>query len=80
MPAGLSLKQRLLFLICSVIALTCLLGGLVLRSMHQQMMTDRQELIRGQVENALSLVASYEERAPPARCRRRKLSARRCWR
>ncbi|OQS39461.1 methyl-accepting chemotaxis protein [Chromobacterium haemolyticum] len=63
MRAGLSLKQRLLLLIFSVIALTCLLGGLVLRSMHQQMMADRQDLIRGQVENALSLVANYEEQA-----------------
>ena len=56
------------------------MGGLVLRSMHQQMMTDRQELIRGQVENALSLVASYEERAaagalPEAEAQRQALLA-----
>ncbi|OWY40320.1 chemotaxis protein [Xenophilus sp. AP218F] len=62
-PSALSLKQRLLLLIASVTVLVCLLGGLVLYHMHQQMMSDRHDLVRGQVENAVSLIASLEDQA-----------------
>ncbi|AVY95242.1 MULTISPECIES: methyl-accepting chemotaxis protein [Microvirgula] len=60
MPHRLSLKARLILMIVSVAILVCILGGLMLRSMHAQMMEDRETAIRGQVENAISLVASYE--------------------
>ncbi|MGL6071007.1 cache domain-containing protein, partial [Craterilacuibacter sp.] len=63
MPQVTSLKTRLLVMIASIVLLVCALGAMLLFSQYQQMMKDRGAMIRGQVENAISLVASYEQRA-----------------
>ncbi|MCP9758825.1 methyl-accepting chemotaxis protein [Aquitalea sp. S1-19] len=63
MPRTTTLKTKLLVMIASIVLLVCALGAMLLYSQYQQMMNDRGTMIRGQVENAISLVASYEQRA-----------------
>ncbi|MCL6264193.1 methyl-accepting chemotaxis protein [Craterilacuibacter sp. RT1T] len=63
MPQVTSLKIRLLVMIASIVLLVCALGAMLLFSQYRQMMDDRGVMIRGQVENAISLVDSYEQRA-----------------
>ncbi len=59
----LSLRGRLLLMTVVVAILSALLGGLMIRAIQSQMMDDRQDLVRGQVQNAVSLVRSFEQQA-----------------
>ncbi|WP_434626638.1 methyl-accepting chemotaxis protein [Chromobacterium sp. CV08] len=78
MAKTLSLKLRLLLQTASAIALVCVLGALLTQTLRQQMLSDRRDQVRTQVENAASLVALHEEEAatglvPEAEARRRAL-------
>ncbi|MEN6079418.1 methyl-accepting chemotaxis protein [Chromobacterium piscinae] len=63
MARTLSLKRRLLLQTVSAIVLVCVLGALLMNALRQQMMDDRHDQVRSQVENAASLVAMHEEQA-----------------
>ncbi|MGC0152664.1 methyl-accepting chemotaxis protein [Chromobacterium vaccinii] len=78
MAKTLSLKLRLLLQTASAIVLVCVLGALLTQTLRQQMLSDRRDQVRSQVENAASLVALHEEEAatglvPEAEARRRAL-------
>ncbi|OQS28940.1 methyl-accepting chemotaxis protein [Chromobacterium violaceum] len=63
MARTLSLKRRLLLQTVSAIALVCILGALLMNTLRQQMLDDRHDQVRTQVENAASLVAMHEHQA-----------------
>ncbi|ATP30699.1 methyl-accepting chemotaxis protein [Chromobacterium violaceum] len=63
MARTLSLKRRLLLQTVSAIALVCILGALLMNTLRQQMLDDRHDQVRTQVENAASLVAMHEQQA-----------------
>lgn len=63
MARTLSLKRRLLLQTVSAIALVCILGTLLMNTLRQQMLDDRHDQVRTQVENAASLVAMHERQA-----------------
>ncbi|KMN49812.1 chemotaxis protein [Chromobacterium violaceum] len=63
MARTLSLKRRLLLQTVSAIALVCILGTLLMNTLRQQMLDDRHDQVRTQVENAASLVAMHEQQA-----------------
>ncbi|WP_158300784.1 cache domain-containing protein [Chromobacterium sp. ATCC 53434] len=78
MAKTLSLKLRLLLQTASAIVLVCVLGALLTQTLRQQMLSDRRDQVRSQVESAASLVALHEEEAatglvPEAEARRRAL-------
>ncbi|GGY10750.1 methyl-accepting chemotaxis protein [Paludibacterium paludis] len=56
----LTLRARLLWMTVVVAGLSTLLGALMIHAIESQMMNDRQDRIRGQVENAMSLLKYYE--------------------
>ena len=63
MAKTISLKRRLLLQTASTIVLVCVLGALLMNALRQQMLSDRHDQVRGQVEAAASLVAAHEEMA-----------------
>ncbi|OHX10380.1 methyl-accepting chemotaxis protein [Chromobacterium sphagni] len=63
MARTISLKRRLLLQTAGTIVLVCVLGALLMNALRQQMLSDRHDLVRHQVEAAASLVAAHEEQA-----------------
>ncbi|UTH73783.1 methyl-accepting chemotaxis protein [Chromobacterium sp. IIBBL 290-4] len=63
MAKTISLKMRLLLQTVSAILLVCVLGALLIHALQRQLFSDRQDLVRSQVENAASLIAMHEEQA-----------------
>ncbi|PRP70710.1 chemotaxis protein [Chromobacterium amazonense] len=63
MARTISLKRRLLLQTIGAIVLVCILGALLMNALRQQMLSDRRDLLRSQVETVNSLVARHEAQA-----------------